>query len=110
MHGRVVHLWQSPRWRHTLQAWAQPMKQHDVAEFLQFVGRNQWFVRDSVAMQWQARYEDADGHVQIADGGDSLPLLLLPPSGTRRPMIWISRLLFNSLRNSGRSRIADMPC
>ena len=61
--------------------WANPLKQHDVAEFLLFMGQCQWFVREVVAMPWQARYCDAEDRVQTADAEESLPLLLMPPPG-----------------------------
>ncbi|CAE7389420.1 unnamed protein product [Symbiodinium sp. CCMP2592] len=77
----TVHLWQSPTWVHMLQNWGEPLRQHDAAEFLQFVRDQRWFVPEDVTLTWQARYLDENGQAQTADGGDSLPLLVQPPTG-----------------------------
>ena len=76
---RRPHLWADQRWIRLTRGWAQPHRQHDVAEFLRFVTGSSDFEVSRVALPWQARAVEEDDRVQITDMGLSVPLELPPP-------------------------------
>ncbi|CAE7695511.1 Crnkl1 [Symbiodinium sp. CCMP2592] len=77
--GQIFHLWEQGEWLSMMKGWAQPTRQHDVAEFLAFLTKCPFFNFDKVALSWQARSAAAAGNHLIQDLGYSIPLTLVPP-------------------------------
>ena len=74
----VIHLWANLFWRAQMGTWRAPARQHDAAEFLQFMLGKLTYTVDKLAVVWEARQPDDQGWFRT-DGGQSAPWLLQPP-------------------------------
>ena len=76
----VVHLRMHPVWLGMMQGWRHPSRQHDTAEFLQFLCRAPLINHPCIELSWQARSQAGARHSsEVIDQGNSAPLLLPSP-------------------------------
>ena len=76
----IVHLWMHPLWLGLMRGWSQPSRQHDAAEFLQFLCGKTLINRPGIELSWRARCQEGTRHPgQVTDSGSSAPLLLPSP-------------------------------
>ena len=78
----TTHLWSQPFWVAVMAGWREPHRQHDGAEYLEFLLAGQPYTAEALAMHWQARTLQAGSYVTV-DGGSSAPLLINPPEWAR---------------------------
>ena len=74
----ATHLWRHPFWVAMMSGWRRPSRQHDGAEFLQFMLTKHQQAADQVLLHWQARKPRGDSWICV-DHGSSAPLLVHPP-------------------------------
>ena len=74
----ATHLWRHPFWVAMMSGWRQPSRQHDGAEFLQFMLAKHQTAAEQVLLHWQARIQQGDSWTRM-DHGSSAPLLVQPP-------------------------------
>ena len=74
----ATHLWRHPFWVAMMSGWRRPSRQHDGAEFLQFMLTKHQHAADQVLIHWQARKPGGDSWICV-DHGSSAPLLVHPP-------------------------------
>ena len=80
--GGTTHLWSQPFWVAVMAGWREPHRQHDGAEYLEFLLAGQPYTAEALATHWQARTLQ-DGSYVTVDGGSSAPLLINPPEWAR---------------------------
>lgn len=77
----VLHLWERLPWRALHIGWRYPARQHDVAEYLQFL--RPLLLSSTADSQWEARQESAEGQgiarVDKVESGSTWPLWLPTP-------------------------------
>ena len=74
----ATHLWHHPFWVAMMSGWRRPSRQHDGAEFLQFMLMKHQTAAEQVQLHWQARAQQGESWLRV-DHGSSAPLLVHPP-------------------------------
>ena len=70
----TVELWEVKSWQRLVTTWENPHRQHDVAEFLQFLSR--LFCVPAMLGAWHALQSTAENVLQVCDHGHFWPLLV----------------------------------